>query len=311
MAERRPCVRCGRTIDGYARICPFCNWDQDAPVPAVETQPAEVPAYVPPAERSWRKYVFGAAGAAVTILLMFVIGVALQRRKNVTPPTPKDAGAITETAAPTPKPAIQQRQTTNVTLVPDNGGPVAANDAYTSAPVSDTAQGLASQTDRTDATAVSSSEYQQIAQRAAAEAAQRKKMSALIDPRSVTGQPYGSAPVPPRRAPVTTAAQLPPMTSASGAFTPAARAVVRTAAIPEQQPLPRIRVRENVTASVEVTIGPDGRVTDVNVLQPLPGGETAKLVGAVQNWRFKPATENGVPVASRFRTTLFFHADGR
>jgi TonB family protein len=312
MSERKSCVRCGRTIDTYARICPFCNWDQEAPVPAVDTNAAAAgPAYVPPAERGWRKYVFGAIGAVLLVLLAFVVGAQLQKRKNVTPPTPKDAP--TDTAA-TPPP-VSNSPRANVNLVPDNSGPVtaSADQPITSAPVSDTAQGLASQTDRADATAVSSSQYQQMAQRAAAEATKKKKMDALVDPRTIAGQPYGSAPAPPHRAPSSTVAeQLPPMASASAPpAAPAPQQVVRVGPIPERQPLPRIRVRENVSAAIEVTVGADGRVTDVNVLQPLPGNDTAQLIGAVQNWRFKPATENGVPVASQFRTTLFFHANGR
>jgi TonB family protein len=311
MSERKSCVRCGRTIDTYARICPFCNWDQEAPIPAVETTAAAAgPAYIPPAERGWRKYVFGAIGAVLLVLLAFVVGAQLQKRKNVTPPTPKDAP--TDTAA-TQQPVSTGPHAT-VNLVPDNSGPVtaSADQPITSAPVSDTAQGLASQTERTDATAVSSSQYQQMAQRAANEAAQKKKMNALVDPRTIAGQPYGSAPAPPRRAALPTVGQqMPPMTPAAAPAAAPPPQVVRVGAIPERQPLPRLRVRENVSAAIEVTVGPDGRVTDVNVLQPLPGNDTAQLIGAVQNWHFKPATENGVPVASRFRTTLFFHANGR
>jgi TonB family protein len=313
MSDRKSCVRCGRTIDAAARLCPFCNWDQEAPVPAADPNAAfAAPAYVPPEETAWRKYVFGGIGAVVLVLLAFVVGAQLQKRKNVTPPVPKGSPAATDTAPAAPAPAAPS---TNVTLVPDNSPVRATTDqAYTSAPVSSTAQGLASQTDRADATAVSSSEYAQMAQRAAAEAAQRKKMNALVDPRSISGQPYGSAPAPaPRHAPTATLAQqMPGMTSAAPpSMVPASPAVVRVGPIPERQPMPVLRGRQDMSAAVEVTVAPDGHVTDVNVLQPLPGDDTARLIAAVQNWQFRPATENGVPVASRFRTTLFFHAHER
>ena len=62
MSDRKPCVRCGRTIDGFARICPYCNWDQNAPVPANEPQQTVATDYRPPEETKLRKYVLGGIG---------------------------------------------------------------------------------------------------------------------------------------------------------------------------------------------------------------------------------------------------------
>ena len=94
------------------------------------------------------------------------------------------------------------------------------------------------------------------------------------------------------------------MTSAQ----PAEEHIMRTPPEPEAQPLPRIHVRETSVARLALTIGADGRVENVNVEQGL-GDQTATLIAAVQRWYFKPATQNGVPVAAPFSVELSFHAD--
>jgi protein TonB len=83
------------------------------------------------------------------------------------------------------------------------------------------------------------------------------------------------------------------------------RAALRTPPVPEYQGLPDIGVRGYASARLLLTIGPDGRVHGVNIIQPLPGA-TPRLLAAVQEWRFKPATENGTPVPSTFMTALQF-----
>ena len=284
MSDRKPCVRCGRTIDGYARICPYCNWDQSAPVPATAPQQTAASDYTPPSdETKLRKYAFGAAGGLVLVVVLFFIGMHVHGRS---------APPVTNTAqAPVPSGPATLQQRSNVALVPDNGpAPPSPDQPVTSAPVSDTAQGLANQTDRTDATAASSVEYSQMAQRAAAEAS-RKKVSGIIDPLTIQGNAYGN-PLPR------------PMTSSSSSNA-VRRAAVRTPPVPEYQGLPDIGVRGFATARLLLTIGPDGRVHEVNVIQPLPGA-TPQLLAAVQSWRFKPATENGSPVSSTFLTSLSF-----
>ena len=282
MSDRKPCVRCGRTIDGYARICPYCNWDQTAPVAAAAPQPALASNYTPPTdETKLRKYALSAAGGFVMVIVLFFVGAHVHGRNP--PPVTN-----TEQAAAPVGPATSH-QRSNVALVPDNGpAPPSPDQPVTSAPVSDTAQGLANQTDRTDATAASSVEYSQMAQRAAAEAS-RKKTSGIVDPLTIQGNAYGN-PLPR------------PMTSSSN---PVRQAAVRTPPVPEYQGLPDIGVRGYASAKLLLSIGPDGRVRAVNVIQPLPGA-TPQLLEAVQSWRFKPATENGTPVPSTFMTALSF-----
>jgi hypothetical protein len=284
MSEQKPCVRCGRAIDGYAKLCPYCNWDQTAPVPAAAPQQTVASDYKPPEETKLRKYLLGGIGGVVMVIVLFFVGAHVHG-KNPPPVTSTE-----QAAAPSGPQTSQQRS--NVTLVPDNGpAPSQPGEPVTSAPVSDTAQGLASQTDRTDATAASSSQYSQMAQRAAAEAA-RKKTSSLVDPMSIQGNAYGN-PLPR------------PMTSSSNVTRRVAVASMRTPPVPEYQGLPDIGVRGFASARLLLTIGTDGRVRGINVIQPLPGA-TPQLLAAVQSWRFKPATINGNPVPSTFMTSLNF-----
>ena len=128
-----------------------------------------------------------------------------------------------------------------------------------------------------------------MAQRAAAEAS-RKGKTALVDPMTIQGNAYGN-PLPR------------PMTSSS---TIAARHRLRTPPVPEYQTLPDLGVRGYATARLQLTIGADGRVHAINVLQPLPGA-TPQLVQAVAGWRFHPAMQNGTPVPATFVTSLSFH----
>jgi protein TonB len=280
MSERKMCVRCSRTIDQYARICPFCNWDQSAPVPAVAPRTVATD-YTPPEDTRPQRYLMGGIGGALLVIVLFLVGAHLHR--SALPATPAEPQA-----APGGPTSIGQR--TNVTLVPDNGpAPPQPDQPITSAPASDSAQGLSSQTDRTDATAASSAEYTQMAQRAAAETARKKRGSNLVDPMSIQGNAYGN----------------PAPHSMASSSTIVNRRVTRTPPIPEYQGIPDIGVRDNVTARLQLTIGPDGRVSDINVLQALPG-RTPQLVHAVQAWRFRPATQNGVPVSSTFTTALSF-----
>jgi|ERR1051326_3508811 hypothetical protein len=285
MSERKTCVKCGRAIDAVARICPFCNWDQNEPLPAYKAAPAigALPEYVPPEDRAWRKPIFGMIGGVLGIIVAFVIGVHVHGNKPPVAP-PGHSAPITSAASS----SEAQRPHANVTLVPDNSAMPSIEQPITSAPVTQPAQGVPSELQRTDATAVSSDEYAQMAQRAKAE---KKKMAVLVDPRSITGVAYQTVanPLPVRRVERPAVAQT-------------------TNPIPESQPLPQIRVPAYAVARVVLLVGPDGRVHDVDVRQGL-GRDTAALVAAVQQWRFRPATLNGSPVASAFSVELSFKPD--
>jgi TonB family protein len=50
---------------------------------------------------------------------------------------------------------------------------------------------------------------------------------------------------------------------------------------------------------VEVTIDEQGTVTETRLLQSLKPDIDEKVVATVRNWRFKPATVDGVAISSR------------
>ncbi len=57
---------------------------------------------------------------------------------------------------------------------------------------------------------------------------------------------------------------------------------------------------------VQAIIDCRGNVIDVNVLKGLPMGLTEATVAAISQWRFEPATLNGVPVSVYYNLTVNF-----
>lgn len=322
MSEQKPCLRCERAIDGWAKICPFCNWDQSKAAPPPDAVPQQRMAvqYVPEddiKEQIKRKGLFAGAGVLV-LVASFLIGMVINSDD-----TPEDA----------PEPVTEQAQKVapvrraDTPLVPTNerGG---IEQPITSAPVSGAPQdpNAPSAYDRSDATAVSSVEYNDLAKRAKAE---RERMSVVVDPRSLTGAAYAQAqrtvaarrPVTPAPQPVTglpgtvpppplnsnlpdTAAPPPQAAPPQVADAPRARrSALRTRPVPISQPLPRIN--GTGTARLTLIIGADGRVRDVNIEKALTRN-TADLVAAVQRWRFKPATEDGEPISAPYSVDISF-----
>jgi TonB family protein len=163
----------------------------------------------------------------------------------------------------------------------------------TSAPVNVAPGAAPNDYQRSDATAVSATEYAELAKRAQAE---KKRMAAAVDPRSLTGPAYAQAPPRPRRL-LTTPSQ------ASGVPAVQRSVTTSTRPVPQYQPLPKISA--NGTARLSLTVGPDGRVKEVNIERALQRN-TAQLVSAVQSWRFKPATINGNPVSAPYSVEITF-----
>jgi TonB family protein len=56
-----------------------------------------------------------------------------------------------------------------------------------------------------------------------------------------------------------------------------------------------------------IVVGKDGRPYDVHVRQSLGMGLDEKAIEAVKNWRFRPATLNGQPVATQIAVEVNFH----
>lgn len=311
MEDKKPCARCDRAIDPYARTCPYCNWDQANAVPPPGVHPAAsaaAPAYVPPKDRSWRRHLIMIGGGIAVLILAFAVGAFINSDdtpENAPKPVTDEIG-IDE--------GIARTRRADVTLVPVDEA-TGFETPITSAPVNAPAEGVPAEYQRSDATAVSSVEYAALAQRVQAE----RKAKQMIDPRSLTGPAYAQAQAP-RPAPARQQQPLPPpMTSAAreeigddrereaeSPTEPRIQVTKRTRPVPEHQPLPRITVSEPVTARLTLMVGPDGRVKSVNLRNGIPG-HTPALINAVQSWRFKPATENGTPVSAPFSVDISFN----
>jgi Gram-negative bacterial tonB protein. len=146
--------------------------------------------------------------------------------------------------------------------------------------------------DRTDATALPSSAYSAAVQRARAEREVRTNRG-IVDPRMITSS---VEPSPARHTP------KPEAQRALIGAVPASH----TEPIPLYQPVPPMQVDKLASARLILTVGSEGLVHDISVEQSIPG-EMPRLVAAVQNWRFKPATQNGNPVTSTFVVDITVH----
>ncbi len=66
------------------------------------------------------------------------------------------------------------------------------------------------------------------------------------------------------------------------------------------------RARIQGVVILEATINREGEVVDIRVLKGLPMGLDQSAVETTRTWRFKPATENGKPVAVFFNLLVNF-----
>jgi len=294
MTDQKRCVRCERAIDAQARLCPFCNWDQAETPPPVIAQPAPVADYVPPEEHNSRRMLFGLIGGIGLLLTSFALG-ALIHGANPEETAARTGGSlVSQTAGPGPEKAKLGGPQSNVALEPVGINQPVVEQPITSAPAPMAPNGMPDAYQRSDATAVSSAEYQQLAARAQAE----KQSAALTDPRLLTAPVYRKPRPQPRPEPAEEQASAAAPQQIS----------LRTAPKAEYIPFPEIHVDHPTTIELTLLVGADGRVHSVSIDGVLPG-QTAKLIAAIHSWRFRPATENGVPVSAPFSTAVSFHAN--
>ncbi|HEV7426829.1 MAG TPA: energy transducer TonB [Thermoanaerobaculia bacterium] len=287
MAERKPCIRCERPIDANARSCVYCNWDQGVTKPVVTAAPLAAPTYVPPRDTRLRNRILGAIAFVALVVIAFVVGSLVH---GSDPSQAKASQTPAHPAAPTAQ--AEGGPKADVTLVPLDGS-MQSEPPITSAPaVAPSAGNVEVNGDRTDATALPSGEYSAAAQRAKAERDVRTN-NGMIDPRTIPGGVEHAVPVNRARP------QLPQQRNQ----------VIRVAApphtepIPLYQPVPPLRVQRPSSARLFLTVGTDGRVHDIDIAQSIPG-EMPRLIASVQNWRFRPATQNGQPVTSTFSVDI-------
>ena len=246
------------------------------------------------------------AAFVALIVLAFGIGTLIH---GFEPSEIKAAQTKTDTTSTAP---VKPGPRSNVTLVPVSGsdGLAPIEQPITSAPGATPGQQM------NDATALPAAEYAAAAARAKAQQdAEQKSRAAIVDPRTISGNAY--QPPPQRTASSAQPAPLPkPMISSTDTGEPdknapyqpeTAPTPVRTNAYLQYKPLPHIPVDHDIQARLDLTVSPDGRVTDVDVSTPVP--EMSRVIAAVQSWRFKPATENGQPVTSRVSVDITFRAN--
>ena len=290
MTDRKRCVRCEHAIDAWARLCPFCNWDQAETPPPVSAQPAPAADYVPPEEHNSRRMLIGIVGGIVLLIVSFALG-SLIHGANPEETAAKTGGSlVSQTVGPGPEKANLGGPQAHVALEPVGNNQPLVEQPITSAPAPTATSGVLDENQRTDATAVSSAEYQQLAARAKAE----KQQSALTDPRLLTAPVYRK-PRPQPRVDEQSAAAPSPIS-------------LRTAPKAEYVWFPEIHVDQDTTVNVTLLVGADGLVHSIGIDGVVPG-QTAKLIAAIHSWKFRPATENGVPVAAQFSTAVSFHAN--
>src|SRR2546428_4022531 len=171
MTDQKPCIRCQRSIDEHARICPFCNWDQSERVPPPDEMPA-APVYVPPSQRPWHGRFLAIGAFVALIVIAFVIGTFIH---GFEPSEVKAAQMKNNAPASTTPP-----HRSNVTLVPVTGSePMPIEQPITTAPAPSPGE------QSNDATALPADQYAAAAARAKAmRGAGEKTKSAMSDPRT-------------------------------------------------------------------------------------------------------------------------------
>jgi len=271
MANQTKCIKCGRNIDEFARACPYCTWWQSEPVPARPPAPPAVD-YIPPPDTRARNTILSVLTLGFLMMVAFTVGAFFHGSDEANAAQTKEEPAAAAAAQPSSR--------ATVTLVPmtDGSPPPVIESPITSVTPNGTTAGGPS-----DATALPSDQYNAAAARM--KASQQQATGSVVDPRSITGSPY-TAPTPrPAR--------------------PRQMAPVQTQPVATFQPVPHVRVDREQTAQLSLVVGTDGRVHDIDVQRAAPG-VIGPLVGAVQQWRFRPATQNGEPVTSRFSVAVTF-----
>ncbi|HSN69109.1 MAG TPA: energy transducer TonB [Thermoanaerobaculia bacterium] len=301
--EKKPCLRCERLIDPYARICPFCNWDQEL-APPKETPLAASMAredemdVAAEARRQKRKRVLLIVGVVVSLLATFAIGSVVARLGRK-PHTPEEDTPSAISQRPTQGAnQLTDLRLVNVDLTSTVGGSI------TSVPQSGAPAGpMAS--DPSDATALPSAQYAELVRQSTNHKVPASTGADTLDPRTIVAPPIPQIrrPAPPSPAPQASAA------TAADDERPAVRddgdSITRTRPEPISQPLPSLNVEG--TARFRLRVGADGSVKEIDVLESIPGA-TPRLISSIQQWKFKPATENGRPVEGVHLVDVSFKA---
>ncbi len=322
MVQKKTCHRCGHQIDAGSRICPYCNQEQLVRTlegeerEVTESSPAATSPIASRAPKSSVRQVLLLIGGVALLIGMFFVGWIVYAMGQ-----PDDEkGAMKEEAE---APAPSERPAPDITLVADGSfkGPEIEK-AYTSRLDESLNEDLPEEFQRRDATALPIAVYRRVAEEE--KRREEARRAELVDPREVTDaarprrrsaepstppqqdSPPSPAPlgeIPGTAPPVNETASAPASPSEKEQPTEAQPAVERTRPRPLSQPLPQILSRRAGSVLVNLTVGSDGEVANVQVIQGMPG-VTDQVVRAVQRWKFQPATVNGKPVESSYQVEI-------
>jgi TonB family protein len=322
MNPKKNCLRCNRLIDAEARICPFCNQEQMVEDLDGSTKPVKEPSPPSPSpiwgagsERSRRRKIILTTGGVILLIATFFGGwilYALGQQDRGRRPDAEEI-PVAETEDPTPLP--------DLTLVADHRADPSIDPAYTSRLGEELNAELPEEFQRRDATALPWAVYQRVA--AEEEIRETERRARLVDPREVTEaarprQPVArverdtESPQPPARPlgeipgaapPVMEGPAAAPQQQQQPQAAPEAAGMVQTKPKPVSQPLPSIVSRVPGTIRLNLTVGANGQVQNVEVLQQMPG-VTPRVVAAVREWRFQPATIDGRPIESNYQVEI-------
>lgn len=320
MAAKKPCNRCGRLIDDWARICPFCNADQAAAPEEVEHVTAattEIPVRKKRNPGDFFRTVPGRLVLAFGVVLLlggaFAVGMFVYSMG-----APSRTGRPQQTAGPAPITGVTEEvdgAPGGLVLVPTEAATTFEQNAP---PASGEDPPSAAEQFRTDATALAAEVYARLsrAERARQQQQEREReQAAAADPRTIEAPPAWAAagradntpPAPQKAPPPREPAQKKPP-SREEQREASARDVRRTPPVPTSQPIPDVSsVSASGTVRLTLTVDERGRVREVEIVQGVPG-ITAKLIDSVRRWRFRPATENGRPVQGVFPVEVSFNA---
>jgi hypothetical protein len=248
--------------------------------------------YVPPRDNRLRNRILGGIAFVALLIIAFVVGSLVHGSD------PNEAKASQTAAHPAAAPA-ESAHLSNVTLVPvEGGGSMQQESPVTTAPAQPLSAGnVEVNGDRTDATALPSDAYSAAAQRAKAERDVRVN-NGTIDPRTIVGsveqrpesRPAAAVPQPRAR-------HEQPIHVASSPH---------TEPVPLYQPVPPMHADRPESARLFLTVDPNGHVRTIEIARSIPG-EMPRLIAAVQNWRFRPAMQEGRPVTSSFAVDINVH----
>ncbi|MEO8215977.1 MAG: TonB family protein [Acidobacteriota bacterium] len=318
MEDKTRCLRCNRSIDASARICPFCNYEQMV-VSVSGDKPATIPLRPPvspdvsppplPSRNTGDGLRYLSRGlmilsGIVVLAATFAVGALVNnlgsRNRLTRDKTPQPI--VTDTA-----PASRGNSLGDLTLVPVQDPTATIGRSITSAPIADPDHQVPSEFQRRDATALPAQKYSEILKSQEPQPTVTPAGGA-IDPRTLPAGLPEQQVAQARKTPQPE--KSPAEISPTPAPAPTAEVSLFKPPVPIDQPLPdfdrRREIKESGTVHLSLTVGTDGRVHEVRIIKGMEG-ITARVIAAVQRWKFKPATRNGEPVEATFDTELTFN----